>query len=202
MEELQIERNMDNKKITITLTDGELEKAYRIMERRYLDEDFANALTDAAQDPDTRFHSGHLEEFPELSDWLCARFDESYDANMSHNDLLALTLGHLQHASLEPQFFLSLARTVSAACTGNEKDMEGCKEGCSRYLCCSIAEADARSRQWELLAALLSTHNDGICICGRNGRPLQCPATKYLTGIWDISAFFHLRDGEGPDGKA
>ena len=59
MEELQIERNIDNRRSTITLTDGELEKAYRIMERRYLDEDFANALADAAQDPDTRFHSGH-----------------------------------------------------------------------------------------------------------------------------------------------
>ena len=31
MKELQIERNIDNKKITVTLTDDELEKAYRIM---------------------------------------------------------------------------------------------------------------------------------------------------------------------------
>ena len=66
MKELQIERNIDNRRFTATLTDDELEKAYRIMERRYLDEDFANALADAAQHPDTRFHSGHLEEFPEL----------------------------------------------------------------------------------------------------------------------------------------
>ena len=54
MKELKIERNKDNRKITVTLTDDELEKAYRIMDRRYLDEDFANALADAAQDPDTR----------------------------------------------------------------------------------------------------------------------------------------------------
>ena len=47
MNELQIERTIDNRKITVTLTDDELEKAYRIMERRYLDEDFANALADA-----------------------------------------------------------------------------------------------------------------------------------------------------------
>ena len=71
MKDLQIERTINRQKTTITLTDDELGKAYRIMERRYLDEDFANALADAAQDPDTRFHSGHLEEFPELSDWLC-----------------------------------------------------------------------------------------------------------------------------------
>lgn len=198
MEELQIERNMDNRRITITLTDGELEKAYRIMERRYLDEDFANALADAAQDPDTRFHSGHLEEFPELSDWLCARFDEFYDANMSHNDLLELALDHLHDASLEPQFFLSLSQAVSAACKGTEKDMEECEESCARYRCYySIAEADARSRQWETLASLLSMHSDGNCTCSKDGCGGECPAAKYLTGIWDISAFFHLRDGEG-----
>ena len=46
MKELQIERNTDHKKVIITLTDDELEKAYRIMERRYLDEDFANTLAD------------------------------------------------------------------------------------------------------------------------------------------------------------
>ena len=49
MEGLQIERTINNKKITVTLTDDELEKAYRIMEQRYLDEDFANTLTEAIQ---------------------------------------------------------------------------------------------------------------------------------------------------------
>ncbi|MEZ3501851.1 hypothetical protein [Faecalibaculum rodentium] len=82
MKELQLERNIGHKKIAVTLTDDELERAYRIMERRYLDEDFANILADDAQNPDTRFHSGHLEEFPELSDWLCVYFDAIYDANM------------------------------------------------------------------------------------------------------------------------
>lgn len=198
MDELKIERDIDNRRTTITLTDGELEKAYRIMERRYLDEDFANALADAAQDPDTRFHSGHLEEFPELSEWLCAYFDAIHDANMSHNDLLELALGHLHDASLEPQFFLSLSQAVPAACTGTEKDLEECGEDCARCRCCSnIAEVDARSRQWETLASLLSMHSDGNCTCSKDGCGGECPAAKYLTGIWDISAFFHLRDGEG-----
>ena len=66
MEELAIERLIGKDNITITLTEDELEKAYRIKEKRYLEEDFANALADAAQNPDTRFHTGHLEEFPEL----------------------------------------------------------------------------------------------------------------------------------------
>ena len=116
MKELQIERNIGNKNTMITLTDEELEKAYRIMERRYLDEDFANTLADAAQDPDTRFHSGHLEEFPELSDWLCMYFDAIYDANMGHNDLMELALNHLHNESLKPEFFLSLSRTAPAVC--------------------------------------------------------------------------------------
>ena len=195
MEELQIERNIDNRRSTITLTDGELEKAYRIMERRYLDEDFANALADAAQELDTRFHSGHLEEFPELSDWLCAYFDGIFDANMSHNDLLELALDHLHDASLEPQFFLSLSQAVSATCTGIEKDMSECEQNCGRYYSCSnIAEADDRSRQWETLASLLAMHRDGSCTCSKDDSGMECPAAKYLKGTWDISEFFHLED--------
>lgn len=195
MKELQIERTIDNRTITITLTDDELEKAYRIMERRFLDEDFANALADAAQDPDTRFHSGHLEEFPELSDWLCAYFDDINDANMGHNDLTGFALGHLHKASLEPQFFTFLAKAAPAVCTGIEKDISDCEQNCGRYHRCSnIAEADDRGRQWERLASLISMHNDGSCACGRDGGDGECPAAKYLKGAWDISAFFHSED--------
>ncbi len=177
MKELQIERTIDNKKFTATLTDDELEKAYRIIERRYLDEDFANALADAAQDPDTRFHSGHLEEFP------------------GHNDLLELALSHLHNASLEPQFFSSLSQTAPAVCMGIEKDMSECEQNCGRYYSCSnIAEADDRSRQWETLASLLAMHRDGSCTCSKDDGDGECPAAKYLKGAWDISEFFHLED--------
>ncbi len=195
MRELQIERTIENKKTTITLTEDEMEKAYRIMERRYLDEDFANALADAAQDPDTRFHSGHLEEFPELSDWLCAYFDDIYDANMGHNDLLELALNHLHNESLEPQFFSSLSRTAPVVCMGMEKDMADCEQNCGRYYRCSnIAEANDRSRQWETLASLISMHNNGSCTCSKDDSSVECPAAKYLKGTWDISEFFHLED--------
>jgi len=195
MRELQIERTIENKKTTITLTEDELEKAYRIMERRYLDEDFANALADAAQDPDTRFHSGHLEEFPELSEWLCAYFDDIYDANMGHNDLLELALNHLHNASKESPFFLSLSRTAPVVCMGMEKDMSDCEQGCGRYHRCSnIAEANDRSRQWETLASLISMHNSGSCTCGTADDDGECPAAKYLKGAWDISEFFHSTD--------
>ena len=194
MKDLQIERTINRQKTTITLTDDELGKAYRIMERRYLDEDFANALADAAQDPDTRFHSGHLEEFPELSDWLCAYFDGIYDANMSHNDLLELALNRLHDASLEPQFFLSLSLTAPAVCMGIEKDITDCEQNCGRYHRYSnIAEADDRSRQWETMASLLTMHQNGSCTCNKEVSE-ECPAAKYLTGTWDISEFFHSED--------
>ena len=195
MKELQIERIIDNRKTTVTLTDDELEKAYRIMERRYLDEDFANALADAAQDPDTRFHSGHLEEFPELSDWLCAYFDDIYDANMSHNDLIELSLKHLHNASLKPQFFLSLSMAAPVVCMGIEKDISECEQICGRHHRYSnIAEADDRSRQLETLASILAMHQSGSCTCNKEDGDGECPAAKYLKGTWDISAFFHLED--------
>lgn len=193
MEELTIERLIGKDNITITLTEDELEKAYRIKERRYLDEDFANALADDAQDPDTRFHTGHLEEFPELTGWLCTCFDDFYDANISHNDLIELTLNHLHHASLEPEFFLSLAKSAPAVCMGIEKNLEECEQNCGQYHRCSnIAEANDRSRQWETLASLLSMHRSRDCTCSEDGD--ECPAAKYLAGTWDISEFFHSED--------
>ena len=194
MKNLQIRRTLNGQKATITLTDDELEKAYRIMERRYLDEDFANALADAAQDPDERlrFHTGRLEEFPEISDWLCMCFDDLYDANMGHNDLIELTLNHLHNESLKPQFFLTLSEMVPAVCMGIEKDIADCEQSCDRYHHCSnIAEANGRIRQWETLASLISVHNNGSCTCGTTDDTGECPAAKYLKGVWDISDFFH-----------
>lgn len=193
MEELTIERLIGKDNITITLTEDELEKAYRIKEKRYLDEDFANALANAAQDPNTRFHTGHLEEFPELTDWLCTCFDDFYDANISHNDLVELTLNHLRHASLMPEFFISLAESAPTVCMGTEKNAGECKQNCGQYHRCSnIAEANDRSRRWETLASLLSMHSSGSCTCNEDGT--ECPAAKYLAGTWDISEFFHSED--------
>lgn len=109
MEQLQIARTINEKVCLFLLTEKELETAYRLMQKRYLDEDFATALCNEAQNPACRFHTGHLEEFPELTAWLCEYFDHFFDANMAHNDLIALTINHLQHASLTPAFFTELA---------------------------------------------------------------------------------------------
>ena len=195
MEELTIERLIGKDSITITLTEDELEKAYRIKEKRYLEEDFANALADAAQNPDTRFHTGHLEEFPELLNWLCVCFDDFYDANMSHNDLMELTLNHLQHASLEPEFFIFLAQNAPAVCMGIERTLKDCEQICGRYhRCRKVDKKNNRSPRWGTLAALLSMHRGENCTCGKDDDAEECPAAKYLTGTWDISEFFHSED--------
>lgn len=123
MEQLQITRNINQQVCQFFLTEVELEAAYRLMQRRYLDEDFANTLCNEAQNPDCRFHTGHLEEFPELTTWLCEYFDHFFDANMAHNDLLELTINHLQHASLTPAFFTELARLAPAFCEGTENPL-------------------------------------------------------------------------------
>ena len=66
MEQFQIARNINNQVCLFILTETELELAYRIKQRQYMNEDFANALADNSQDPNYRFPVGHLEEFPEL----------------------------------------------------------------------------------------------------------------------------------------
>ena len=192
---LEIKRLIDRQIHTITLTEEELEQAYRIKERHYLEEDFANVLADTAQNPDTRFHSGHLEEFPELTDWLCECFDHFYDANISYNDLMELTVNHLHHACLTPEFFTRLALNAPAFCKGLEKQPQDCEKNCSRYYRCSdITMADERSKRWETLSSLLAMHIHGGCTCNKGSEEAQCPAAKYLHGEWDISEFFHSEE--------
>ena len=191
---MDIKRILHRQSHTFTLTETELEQAYRIMEKRYLEEDFVNTMSNSLHEPDSRFHSGHLDEFPELLNWLCSCFHHFFDANMSHNDILQLTLNHLNHSSLEPQFFLDLSRAVPADCAGAEKELSDCEQNCSVYHYCNhSAEARDRSARWEMLASLISMHKNGSCICGKKIGAGECPASKYLKGAWDISEFFHLK---------
>lgn len=188
MEELTIKRNINNQTYSFTLTEEELEQAYRIKEKRYRDEDFANLM---AQNPDSKFHSGHLEEFPELTYWLCECFDSFFDANMSHNDLLELTLNHLEHASQTPEFFTELASLTPAICGGVEKQAFLCEQDCRKYYHCgNIAAADDQAKRWEELSSMISIHKQGNCMCCKDTGK-QCEAAHYLYGEWDISSFFH-----------
>lgn len=190
---MKIKRTLHGQAHIITITEAELDQAYRIMEKRFLEEDFVNTMADVLREPESRFHIGHLSEFPELLNWLCSNFHDFYDANMSHNDLLSLTLNHLNHVSLEPQFFLDLAKAVPVTCMGMERNMADCEQNCSCYHYCSkTAEADERSGRWEILASIVSIHKNGNCFCNKSGGTRECPAAKYLKGAWDISEFFHL----------
>jgi len=191
MEQLQITRTINNQICLFILSEAELEQAYRIKQRQYLDEDFANTLADHSQNPECRFHTGHLEEFPELTAWLCEHYDYFFDANIAHNDLIELTINHLHHASLTPEFFNELARIAPAICEGVEKNVEHCEKNCLRYYSCSnITEADNRSKKWELLSSLLFMHKHEICDCSKKDF-VFCQAYQYLSGEWDISEFFH-----------
>jgi hypothetical protein len=190
MEHLTITRMMANTPYSIRLTNQELEQAYQIRHKHYLKEDFCKALTNLPKNPSCRFRIAHLEEFPELVSWLCEHYEHFNDANMAPNDLIRLTLNHLYRSSLTAGFFTRLAQITPAICCGTEKNVEHCERECAKYYRCdNIASADERSKQWELLASLISMHNSGICSCkSTNSKP--CIAHKYLSGTLDISDFF------------
>lgn len=191
MEYLTITRMMANTPYSIRLTNKELEQAYQIRHKHYLKEDFCKALACASKNSACRFHIKHLEEFPELVLWLCEHYEHFNDANMAHNDLIKLTLNHLYRSSLTAGFFTRLAQITPTICCGTEKNVEYCERECTKYYRCdNIASADEHSKQWELLASLISMHKSGICSCKSADRT-PCIAHKYLSGELDISKFFH-----------
>lgn len=191
MEQLQIKRTINKQDYLFALSETELERAYRMKQREYLYQDFTNALEDKAAEANCRFNAWYLEYFPELTTWLHRQFNRFFDANMAHNDLIELTLNHLDHASLTPAFFNDLARFVPTTCEDVEKRTEDCKQNCPKYHHChNITEANDRRRKWKQLASLLSMHQYGTCNCNQEEKK-TCPANRYLSGEWDISNFFH-----------
>lgn len=198
MKNLEITRTLNNTTHAITLTDEELELAYRIMERRYLEEDFANAIADASQDPSMRFHTDHLEEFPEILTWLCEHFDKFSDANMAHNDVIELTLNHLKHESLSAAFFNKLLQYSTANCDGADRELSDCEKNCNRYYqCSSIAEANDRCKKLETLCSLAAMHTNGECHCFKTHTlEHHCLGAKYLLGEIDLTEFYTMASRE------
>ena len=49
---MDIKRILNRQSHTFTLTETELEQAYRIMEKRYLEEDFVNTMSNSLHEPD------------------------------------------------------------------------------------------------------------------------------------------------------
>mgnify|MGYP003510634704 CR=1 FL=1 len=56
MEQLQIKRRINKQDCLLSLTEAELELAYRMKQREYLSQDFANALEEKAEEANCRFH--------------------------------------------------------------------------------------------------------------------------------------------------
>ena len=189
MKQLQLQKTIYDLKYQITLNDTELEQAYLIMKQRYLIEDFKNLME---QNPDSHFTSDYLEEFPELAEWLCECFDSLYDAEMTHDEVLELTMNHLERICRVPQFYTELSCLVPSICEGIEKQTSLCEHECPKYYRCSnIAAADERSKRWEELASMISMHTLGNCTYTKDNSHL-CEAAKFLSDEWDIHEFFHF----------
>jgi hypothetical protein len=155
--------------IGISLTGEELEDAYRAKSRIYLREDMVNAVAEAHDYGDCRLCPNDLEKAPELLEWLCDRFDDFLDANMSHNDLLELTINHLANTASKPAFFHALATN---------------------------AKGESRAGMFRHLAGLLSAHHLEDCPCRGNGdTDIPCPASMYLSGGWGMAEFIHSSPG-------
>jgi len=196
MKQLEILRMVEGRTCAFALTDGELEKAYEIKQKEYLEEDFACEMAEAIKDEGTRFHSGHLDEFPELVDWLYEAYEDMFDANVSVNDMIKHVLNKLEDESDKAAFFERLVFLTKVLCRGYQKELRLCERKCSSYYhCANIAEANDRCKKWEDLASLIHMHENGNCECNnKNGK--ECTAAKYLNRSWDISDFFHSLEGE------
>ena len=99
MEKLQIHRTINNQERTITLTEEEMQQVYKILDDAYLLEDFKIALAD--NDRNCGLPENLLDISPIFAQWLLAHFIKIFDANISHNDLIDLTIEHLKDSLIE-----------------------------------------------------------------------------------------------------
>lgn len=195
----EITHTVNGKETAISLTAEEMRQIYQHMKQEYLTEDFMTELENQQCNcEEVLFTPEHLEKYPEITQWLISCFEQIEDSNISHNDLIALSLNHLNHAAREISFFSLLAQTVPAVCLGETKDISKCERTCSRYYRCdNVAEANDRSKHWELLATLLSMHHTGKCCCKTEGnQKMFCSAALYLNGFYSISDFYDAELGK------
>lgn len=196
MEEMEISRKVGGRTYVFALTPHELEDAYRIRQKEYLEEDFANSMPDPVKEEGQRFNSGHLEEFPELMDWIYIVYDKVFDAEIGDSDLRQMVLKKLDEESGTVAFFDSLVHYTKAVCRGYRKELHECENKCASYYhCANIAEANDKCKRWEDLAALIHVHEAGSCGCQPDQEKL-CLAAKYLDGQVDFGEFYHALDEE------
>ena len=187
MKTLTIQRNLNGTTYDITLTDQEMERAFRIRKVMYLKEDFSTAICGTIGSG--YFTPEDIEQFPEILEWLVDCFGTLEDSNMDHNSLLELSLSQLDRAAATPGFFTKMAVISPAFCEGNAVSLSECEEKCEKYYRCScVASANDRSRAWETLGSLVSMHQKGICTCSDTE---TCKAADYLSGRIRFPEFFH-----------
>ena len=187
MRTMTIQRILDGTKYNISLTDQEMERAFRIRKSNYLKEDFSTAIRSTIGSD--FFTPEDIEQFPEILEWLADRFEILEDSNMDHNSLLELSLSQLDRAAVTPEFFAKMAVLSPALCNGDVVSVSECEEKCEKYYRCScVASANDRSRAWETLGSLVSMHQKGICTCSDTE---TCKAADYLSGRIRFPEFFH-----------
>lgn len=167
--ELKITRNINEKEMEITLTEEEIEKAYRIMQREYLEEDITNEIIDKYKEENSSFHLKHIEKFPEVLDWLCYMFQEFDNTEFSHNSTMDLVFDQLEQDSKTAEFFSALSNYAK-----KERGLNPIQQN--------------RADQLKQLAILIELHHKQYCSC--KAENTYCSAAKYLQGEWDISEFF------------
>lgn len=168
--ELKITRNINEKEIEITLTEEEIEKAYGIMQKKYLEEDMINESIDRYKEENTSFYLKHIEKIPELLDWLCYIFQKFDSTEFSHDNTMDLVFDQLEQDSKTAEFFSALSNYVK-----KERSLNPIQQN--------------RADRFSQLAILIELHNKQYCSCKAENIP--CSAKKYLQGEWDISEFFN-----------
>lgn len=169
MRTFEIIRNVDEKQIKIVLTETELEKAYQIMQREYLEEDITNEIIDKYKEENISFHLKHIEKFPELLDWLCYMFEQFDSTEFSQGSTMDLVFDQLEQDSKTSEFFSVLSNYAK-----KERSLNPIQQN--------------RADQFKQLAILIDLHHKQYCSC--KAENTRCSAAKYLENEWDISEFF------------
>lgn len=103
-----INRKFKNLDIQITLTNEELMEAYRKVEKEFLKSDIKAILTRTPL-------LEEAEKLPEIMTWLVLRYNDFYDVNIAHNEIIEVTLNHFWNASLKKEFFKELSKLAKCS---------------------------------------------------------------------------------------
>lgn len=157
MDQIIIINSPDRNPLYLTAT--ELRAAYEFTRQGYLETDFLSYMEETADENRLPLKAGQLEAIPEIMVWLINQFDKFFDANMSHNDLIELTVNHLRNMCYTPGFFQELMQ---------------------------LSDSPERQQIYSCASEALHMHMFQDCSC--NGTR-ACAAARYLKGESDLRGF-------------